>query len=229
MVECRVISIGTLAENPLWGEQQPVRTGHATTTLVRTGKRLIVVDPGLPDQIIGARFGERTGLKASMVTDVFLTRFHPDCRRGITAFSSAEWWISEVEREAVGVPLARQLAAIAAEDEVDAELQASFEREIALLQRCKPAPDQFADHVSLFPLPGVTPGLTGLLLEQPRFTTLICGDAVATAEHLERGQVLQGALDVERARESFSEAVEIADMLVLGRDNLTSNPTKRPF
>lgn len=229
MLEFRVISIGTLAENPLWGEQGAVRTGHATTTLIRAGKRVILVDPGLPEQIIAARFAERTGLKPSAVTDVFLTRFHPDCRRGIGAFPGAQWWISEVEREAVGVPLARQLGAMAGEDDVDAELRATFEREIALLQRCKPATDRFAEHVSLFPLPGVTPGLSGLLLEQPRFTTLISGDAVATAEHLERGQVLQGAIDVERARESFSEALEIADMLVLGRDNLLANPTKRPF
>ncbi len=229
MVETRVISIGTLAENPLWGEQQAVRTGHATTSLVRAGKRVILVDPGLPEQIIAARLTERSGLKPSDVTDVFLTRFHPDCRRGIGAFAGAEWWISEIEREAVGVPLARQLAAIADEDDADPELQARFAHEIAHLQRCKAAPDRFAEHVSLFPLPGVTPGLTGLLLEQPRCTTLICGDAVATAEHLERGQVLQGAIEIERARESFAEAVEIADILVLGRDNMMANPTRKPF
>ena len=32
--EYRIISIGTLAANPLWDEKVPVRTGHATTTLI---------------------------------------------------------------------------------------------------------------------------------------------------------------------------------------------------
>ena len=41
--------------------------------------------------------------------------------------------------------------------------------------------------------------------------------------------VLQQAIDVIRARESFGEAVEIADYLILGRDNLVPNPIKRPF
>jgi hypothetical protein len=37
------------------------------------------------------------------------------------------------------------------------------------------------------------------------------------------------AVDLEKAQESFTDAVEVADMLVLGRDNLVVNPTKRPF
>ena len=32
--------------------------------------------------------------------------------------------------------------------------------------------------------------------------------------------------DLEKARESFKEAVEIADFLVLGRDNLVTNPIR---
>lgn len=29
-------------------------------------------------------------------------------------------------------------------------------------------------------MPGVTPGMRGVLVEEPRHTTLICGDAIAT-------------------------------------------------
>jgi len=68
-----------------------------------------------------------------------------------------------------------------------------------------------------------------LLCSTARTTTLICGDAIPTVEHLERGQVLQASGDVIRARESFAEAVEIADYLVPGRDNIVPNPVKRPF
>jgi hypothetical protein len=56
---------------------------------------------------------------------------------------------------------------------------------------------------------------------------LVCGDAVATAEHLERGMVLPHPHDVEQARASFMEAVEIADLIVAGRDNLLVNPMRR--
>ena len=75
----------------------------------------------------------------------------------------------------------------------------------------------------------MTPGLCGLVVATPRFTTLICGDAVPTLEHLEEGKVLSGAADVDKARESFAEVIEIADLIILGRDNVVVNPTKRPF
>ena len=50
-----------------------------------------------------------------------------------------------------------------------------------------------------------------------------------TVEHLETGKVLLPAADADQARESFAEAVEIADQLVLGRDNLVVNPARRAF
>jgi glyoxylase-like metal-dependent hydrolase (beta-lactamase superfamily II) len=227
-MDFRVISIGTLAQNPHWGEKAPVRTGHATTTLVTSGKRRILVDPGLPEAAIIARLHERSGLRVSDITDVFLTSFSPDTRRGILAFRTAEWWISEQEREAVGVPLARQLGMLAQQG-VDPEVQAALEGSIAVLKRCKPVPERLTDKVVPFPMPGVTPGLTGLLLEHPRSTVLVCGDAVPTTEYLERGQVPDWSADVNLATESFKEAVEIADVLVCGRDNTLSNPTKRAF
>jgi glyoxylase-like metal-dependent hydrolase (beta-lactamase superfamily II) len=227
-MDFRVISIGTLAQNPHWGEKAPVRTGHATTTLITAGKRRILVDPGLPEAAIIARLHERAGLRVSDITDIFLTSFSPDTRRGILAFKTADWWISEQEREAVGVPLARQLGMLAQQG-VDPDVKTALETSIGVLRRCKPAPERLADKVVPFPMPGVTPGLTGLLLEHPRFTALVCGDAVPTVEHLERGQVPDWAADVRLASESFAEAIEIADVLICGRDNAVSNPTKRAF
>jgi glyoxylase-like metal-dependent hydrolase (beta-lactamase superfamily II) len=238
-LDTRVISIGCLSAHPLWGERASTRTGHATTTLVRVGtgpgSAVILVDPGLPPQVLAARLGERAGIRASDVTHVFLTSFQPECRRGLPAFDRAEWLISDAEREAVGVPLAQALARLtqieqAADDPLDSDTPETMpedqavtlrvvREDVAILQRCRPAPDRLAPGVDLFPLPGVTPGLCGLLVAEARRTTLICGDAVATAEHLERGQVLPGCWDRERAQESFREALEIADVLVLGRDN----------
>ena len=58
-----IISIGTLSRNRLWNEREPVRTPHATTTLIRAGDRRILVDPGLPPPALAARLFERTGMR----------------------------------------------------------------------------------------------------------------------------------------------------------------------
>lgn len=227
-MDYRIISIGALAFHPLWGERSPVRTGHATTTLIRSKDRVIVVDPSLPAPALEARLLERANLQPGQVTDVFLTSFRPDVRRSVTLFESASWWIGESEREAVGTLLASRLKD-EAQAEGDAELIEALSRDVAILRRTKAADDRLADGVDLFPMPGVTPGLCGLLLEHPRYTTVVCGDGIPTVEHLERGQALSPAADVESARRSMAEAVEVADLLVLGRDNVVVNPTKRPF
>jgi len=233
-MDIRVISIGTLGANPLWGERDPVRTGHATTTLVRADDAAILIDPGLPAPALKARLFERTGLAPDAVTHVFLTSFAPECRRGIELFPQARWLISEGEREAVGVPLAQSLARLAqsrqgAQDagedphEDEQTMLEIVERDVALLQRIEPSPDAIVQGVDLFPLPGMSPGTCGLLIAEPDTTTLVCGDAVPTIEHMEKGRILKGAHDREAALESFREALEIADILIPGRDNTTPN------
>lgn len=233
-VEIRVVSIGTLSAHPLRGEPAGTRTGHATTSLIITDDARVLVDPGLPGPAIAARLGERAGLRADEITHVFLTSFRPETRRGLTAFSNAEWLCSPTEREAAGVPLAtdlKRLASISAEHRSDEEREAvaALEHDVAVLQRCRPAPDTIAPGIDLFPLPGYTPGMCGLLVPGARGDWLICGDAVATSEHIAAGKVLSGASDVDQARESFAEALEIADVLIPGRDNMVINPTKRMF
>lgn len=224
-LEHRVISIGALAAHPLWNEKREVRTGHATTTLVTSGDARILVDPSLPAPILTARLRERANLTPERITHVFLTSFEPVRRRAIQAFEHAEWLLAEAEREAIGVTLVQTLRE--AHEAGEGELVETLTSEVATLQRCKAAPDSIAEGVDLFPLPGVTPGLCGLLLPMTNATVVICGDAVPTVEHLNAGQVLAHAADVERARSSFSEAIEIADVLVLGRDNAVLNPLRR--
>ncbi|RMH27268.1 MAG: MBL fold metallo-hydrolase [Planctomycetota bacterium] len=227
MVEVRVISIGATSAHPLWGERAPVRTGHATTTLVRAQGAVILIDPGLPGEVLGARLGERAGLTPANVTHVFLTSFKPDVCRGIGAFDNAEWLIHDAEREAVGGALVTEIHR--ARDAGDEDLARALTRDAEVLRRCAPAPDTLAPGVDLFPLPGVTPGLCGVLIPTARDTTLITGDAVPTVEHLHQGKVPPACADLERARESLAEALEIADLLILGRDNLTPNPARGPF
>lgn len=226
-MDTRVISIGTLSAHPLWMEREPVRSGHATTTLVRVGNQTILVDPGLPEQAIVARLRERAGIGPDEITHVFLTSFHPETRRGLAAFTKATWWIGETERETVGVPLARALAEMHGNE--DPERIEDLRLEVAMLRRFQPAPDRLAPGVDLYPMPGISPGLCGLLLAEQRHTTVIAGDAIPTVEHLEQGKILPWAENIEQAQEAFKEAVEIADLIVLGRDNMVVNPTRRPF
>lgn len=221
-MDYRIISIGALSVHELWEKQGSARTAHATTTLVRSGDRRILVDPGLPPPVIAARLGERTGLEPGDISDVFLTCFRPSHRWGLGAFPHARWLVSEAEREAVGRSLVEKFGL---EDDEDARRMIS--EEIAILKRFQPAPDKLAPHVDLFPLPGFTPGNAGLLLSFPGSTVLIAGDAIPTQEHLEQGRVLRGAYDVELAGESFREAIEIADIIVPSHDNVLTNPTRR--
>lgn len=233
-MDLRIISIGTMPANPHWGEKagSGIRTGHGTTTLIRSGKRVILVDPGLPAQVVSARLTERAGITPAEVTHIFLTSFKPDLRRALTAFDDAVWWISGAEREGMGIPLVRRLKEAA--EQGDEELKDALEMDVAILKRCEPAPDRLAERVDLFPLPGVTPGSCGVLVAGPGSgvgagTALVCGDAVPTVEHLEHGMVMHGAADVQAAQESFREAIEIADILVLGRDNWVLNPVRRGY
>lgn len=221
--DLRIISIGALACHPLRGEQGDLRSGHATTTLIRTDDAVILVDPGLPAEVLVPLLAERAGLKPEDITHIFLTDLRPDRRRGIGAFPEAQWLASERELENYREALAAQADEAVQEPEYERLLQA----ESTFLSRCGVAPDSIAAGVDLFPLPGVTPGCCGLLLPTARATILICGDAIATIEHLDEGKVLPHVADLEAAGESFREAIEIADILVPGRDNIVLSPFKR--
>ena len=110
-------------------------------------------------------------------------------------------------------------ARAAAEAELGAGV-ALVQDEERLLDRVEIAPDCLMDGVDLFPLPGISPGCCGLLLPQSRQTVLFCGDAIPTIEHLEQGMVLPECWNREQAMNSFQEVIEIADVIVPGRDNV---------
>ena len=236
-MDIRILSIGTLSAHPLWNERSPVRTGHSTTTLIQSGDAKIIVDPGLPPQAVEARLAERANLTPKDITHVFLTSFNPENRRALELFPRADWLISPTERETVGIPLAQSLAQLAqskqqadeAGDQLPEDEQILMDiltKDIQILSKIKPAQDTIAKAIDLFPLPGVSQGTCGLLISEPTTTTLICGDAIPTIEHLQAGQVLEGA-DRKTAQASYQEAIEIADFLVLGRDNITPTVLSR--
>ncbi len=224
-VDFRIITIGALAAHPLWDEKADVRTGYATTTLVICEDCNILVNPSLPAQILFARLSERTKISPAEIDKVFVTTFSIEHYRGISLFENAKWLIHEPEQLAASAALDDQLQR--AREGGDGDLIKTVSDHIELLNRCEVAGDKLAPGVDLFPLPGLSPGTCGLLLSQPTSTILVCGDAVATLEHLQQGKVLPNCMDVEQAQESFKEAIEIADVLILGRDNVNFNPLRR--
>lgn len=225
-IEFSIISIGAMSHNLLWDETRPVRTAHATTSYVVAGEKRILVDPSLPGKILAARFHERTGQDLSTVTDVFCTTLHPTGRRALddgAALTHATWWAHERELEWYG----RQIEELAeSSDRLGAEQERDLSAERELIGRFRPAGDNLADQVSLFPLHGATEGSAGLLLTPPTQTILIAGPAVPTGEHLRRGMIWQGSADHEAAMDCLGDVLELADCIVPGFDNLCMNPQR---
>jgi glyoxylase-like metal-dependent hydrolase (beta-lactamase superfamily II) len=221
-MDWRIVSIGTLPSNPLWNETGPRRTGHATTTVIKSDKTILLVDPSLPPQMLNARLQERWGIDLSAITHVFLTSFDPDRRRSLGGLEHATWYLHEPEIQSAALAISEELQQATGDD----ELTLLLEQHRDLLANFEVAPDSLCAGVDLFPLHGYTPGSCGILLPTPKRTILICGDTVATSEHLARAMVLANCANVEIAQESFKECVEIADVIVPGRDNVVLNPTR---
>ena len=159
-------------------------------------------------------------MKLSDVTHVFVTSFDPDRRRGLEGLEHANWYMFEPEITS---------AALAIDDELyraegDGELIEILNEHKDLLLSFLVAEDCVLENVDLFPIPGYTPGSCGLLLGTSNHTVLICGDTIATQEHLAKGIVLANSSNIELAQESFKECVEIADIIIPGRDNVLLSP-----
>jgi glyoxylase-like metal-dependent hydrolase (beta-lactamase superfamily II) len=194
-----VLHIGTLSRNPYWGEKAARRTASATISLVNDDDRLILVDPGLPPELLPAVLDHRLGKTVEDVDVVFLTNRRAAHTRGLAALHDAKWYMFESEiEEWAGEPDAPR----------------------SLLDRLHPAPERITERVHIFPTRGPTGGHCCLLIAAATATVLIAGDAVLTREHFEHGQVWDRAADVEAAKESLAEVIEIADVVVPGHDNI---------
>ena len=220
-MDWRIASIGTLASHPLWNEKGVPRTGHATTTVIKSDSSVLLVDPSLPPQMIDAKLQERWGLHLSSVTHVFLTSFDPDRRRTLHGLQHAKWFMHEPEIKSATEAINNELQRAEGDDELTQVLESHRD----LLSSFEVPEDHLFPAVDLFPIPGYTPGSCGLLLPL-KPTVLICGDTVATREHLEQGSVLSHCASIELAQESFKECVEIADIIIPGRDNVLLNPVR---
>jgi len=222
MMDFRVISIGTLPSHPLWNERGETRTGHATTTVIKSDERVLLVDPSLPAPVINARLQERWGMGIDCVTHVFLTSFDPDRRRTLDELSHTTWYMNEPEIQGAQAAMQEELQRA----QGDQDLEQFIEHQLGLLLQFVAPEDQVMQGVDLFPLPGYTIGTCGLLLPTAKRTIVIAGDAAPTVEHIECCQVLSNCEQLELAMESLQECIEIADIIVPGRDNVVLNPIR---
>lgn len=214
-----VISIGTLSRNPFWRERGQVRAAHATTTLIRDGGRTILVDPSLPAELLTHRLNERSGLEPGQIDTVFLTSFLPGHRRALPLFEEADWLIGAVERSAVIAHLTKALEEADGPGPQAQSAPVEIEQELALAGRTAAAPERLTPNVHLFPSPGPTVGSCGLLVAAAK-TIIVAGDAVLTRDHFENGRVYERSADPARARESFADILEVADIIIPGHDNV---------
>jgi glyoxylase-like metal-dependent hydrolase (beta-lactamase superfamily II) len=205
-----VIAIGDLARNRYWGEKAPRREEYATSTLVRAGEMVLLVDPGWPAEVMRTALFYRTGLEPEAVTHVFLTHFDPAHRHGLGVAPDAVWWMYEEEIRYA-----------------DAELPHDAP-DRTILARLEAAPEKLAPGVDLFPTFGHTPGHTSLLVYTALESTVIAGDAVLTREHLEHSDLGEPPWELEKAKESFAEVLEVADVIVPGHDNVFGVRTGGP-
>ncbi|MBN2582723.1 MAG: MBL fold metallo-hydrolase [Planctomycetes bacterium] len=197
-----VLALGTLAKNRFWDETRDMRDEVATCSLVRSGKTVLVVDPGWPDAVLQAVLFYRAGLRPEDVTDVFLTHLDPAHAGGTETFQKARWLAYE-------------------EEVVYGKAELKGDRAIAaILGRLKPAPEHIVPGVDIFPTPGHSPGHCSLMVNSPTETTFIAGDAVLTRDHLEHGDLGPTVWDRDKAAESFAEVLEIGDFVIPGHDNI---------
>ena len=201
-VRVDVLAIGTLARNRFWDEGVTAREEFSTVSLVRGGDRVIVVDPGWPQEVLEGVLFYRAGLRPAAVTEVFLTHVDPAHLRGIGLFPDARWLAYEDE-----IVYAR--AELGGDEQLD-----------RILGRLVEAPERIAPGVDIFPAAGHSPGHTALMVNTPMDTTFVAGDAILTRDHLEHGDHGPTLYDREKAEESFGELLETGDFIVPGHDNV---------
>ena len=201
-VRVDIIAIGSLAKNKYWNEKSPVRSEFATATLVRSGDVALLVDPGWPAEVLRAALFYRAGLEPQAVTHVFLTHLDAAHCGGIGLFEKAKWWAYEEELKFA---------------DVEWPPEAPGRR---MLARLDPAPEKFAPGVDLYPTFGHTAGHASLLVYTAAQSTIIAGDAILTRDHFERGDLGEAPWDLEKAKTSFRDIVEIADVIIPGHDNI---------
>jgi len=200
-VQWRLLNIGTLSQNRLWGEKEKHRQSFCTMTVLQTGNTVTLVDPTRPPAEMPRYLDDACGLAPNRVDIIFVTHFHADHLRGLEAFPNATWLMNENE------------IAFCWERTTDGS------KEQAILNRLENAPQQLAPGVELFPTPGHTPHHTSLLVQADRHKVLVGGDVVMTRAHCIARLPYADRAHYAQARRSIERAIRTADILIPDHDN----------
>jgi glyoxylase-like metal-dependent hydrolase (beta-lactamase superfamily II) len=201
MFEYHVITIGRFSRNRFWGEleTQSYRGPLCTCTLLKGKDLNIIVDPSQPPAEMVKTLNDRSGLWPGAINAVFLTHAHNDHIEGLELFRDAQWYMGEVELEAMR--------------------NSTNPRHKALSAHILPAVPGFLPGVETLLLPGHTDGTTALLVDTVDGKLAIVGDAVMTRDFFKARQGYHNSVDFDAAASSISRLAEIADVVVPGHDN----------
>ncbi len=202
-----ILTIGRLSRNKFWGESDArgYRSPRCTCTLLRVGKRTIIVDPSCPPDEMVRVLDERTGLEPAAVDTVFLTHFHGDHRYGIEAFPHARWMMAADET----LDWDRRLPA----DSPDR----------AILARMQSPGGGPAPGVMCIATPGHTRSHTSLLFTSEDMRIVIAADAAMTRDFFLSRDYYFNTENPTAAVASMEEIATMADVIVPGHDNVFLN------
>ncbi len=191
-----LVTVGHLSRNKYWGEsvERSYRPTCCTTTVIRAGGQIVLVDPSLPPEAMVRALDQRTGLPASAIDTVFVTHRHGDHREGLEAFPQARWCMA-----------AGELADWRSSEEVT--------------DRIEVAPQSLAPGVELLPTPGHTSGLTSVAFTSDGARVVVSGDGVMTEEFFRHRDVYHNTVDHPAAVASLNLIASQADIVVPGHDN----------
>ena len=183
--------------------------GWSTVTLIQAGEHNLLADTGsYGDRALLLAALHGAGLVPEDIHALFLTHFHYDHILNFDLFANAVIHLSAAEADYVskgGYQLANDPFVPAALLPLLAERIRPFSGEVELL-----------DGVKTVPLPGHTPGMTGLLLEQEG--VLVAGDAIKNGHEFAGGTPPPVFGDRDEALQSYRRSVETARVIIPGHD-----------
>jgi glyoxylase-like metal-dependent hydrolase (beta-lactamase superfamily II) len=196
-----VITIGNLSRNKYWGEsdEKPLRSAICTCTVISGENFHLLVDPSLKDATeMATELDRRTGLSIDEIDHVFITHQHDDHLFGLKHFRKARWFAGPEVADALNK-------------------SGKFESII------EPAGRVLLGEFDVMPMFGHTNDSYGLRFNFEGFSVVVTGDAVATRDYWDHGQMYYNVIDMEEATKTLSMIRSIADIVVPGHDNYFLN------